>query len=646
MKKILLLLFTFTTLLVSQTLNRQIKIESFDESSEIINPEKDKALIIVRSQIPDLVFDANRNIDMKPQSGSVWHLYFTPGTIRLKVSSKGFEQLDISPKSFSGGRAYLLRLVATGFAPNITETLFEVVFQFNQNQVYASYSNYSPVLSKTKFISYKLPKGEYTFRFQKNGFNDVVRTINVDQSQQIAIDLQQGTSTVSKFSLPGLIVIESNPTNAEMLIDGQKIGTTPFQGDITAGTHQLELRKALYYPSVSTFTLKEGETQNIPVTLKPRFGFIEISSTPLNAKITLDGKVYGTTPSAKQSSKGASIESGPHTITIGLDLYHSYTEQFSIIDGQEKNITATLLPAFGTLIVNSLPESSATFYLDGKQVGATPFVNKKLPSGKYLMKVTKPLFADVEEEIEIEDGKTTTKQIILPQNFGTLTVSAPNSTIFLDGKSVAENNYYARMNPGKYTVRAERNSQYIPVEKEVFISVGAGELVKLEPVSRVGSVSIFVEPTNARNAELFIDDKPQGNAPKVLSLLIGEYTITAKKDGFLDIAEKVSVKERESAKLNLKMFTYEGSLQSKRDSWGTYKWISVALAVGAGAAAYYFDSKTNNYYSEYQNAKTTDLAASKKNRVDKSTLYYNISIGGAIITGVSFLVTWGVQASY
>lgn len=641
MKKIITLLFLILYFLFSQNLNRQIKIESFDESSEIINPEKDKALIIIRSQIPDLVFDANRNIDVKPQSGSVWHIYFTPGTIRLKVSSKGFEQLDIPPKSFSGGRAYLLRLVAAGFAPNITETLFEVVFQLNQDQVYTSYANYSPVLSKTKMISYKLPKGEYTFRFQKNGFTDVLKTVTVDQSQQISIDLQQGISTVSSFALPGLIVIESNPSGAEILIDGQKLGVTPFQGDITAGTHQVEVRKSLYYPSVSTFTLKEGETQSIPVTLKPRFGYIEISSTPSNAKITMDGKLYGTTPSAKQS-----IESGSHTITIGLDLYYSYTEQFIIVDGQGKNITAKLKPAFGTLVVNSLPESSAAVFLDDKKIGATPFVNKKLPSGKYLLKVTKPLFADIEEEILIEDEKTTTKQIILPQKFGTLTVNAPQSKIFLDGKSVAQNLYYAKMNPGRYTVRAERNNQYIPAEKEVFISVGSGEIVKLEPTPRVGSVSVFVEPFEAKDAEIYVNDKLQGNAPKVLSLLIDDYTITAKKDGFLDFTETVTIKERESAKLNLKMSTYEGSLQSKRDTWGTYKWISAAVAVGAGAAAVYFNSKANSYYTEYHNANTAALAASKRNRVEESKLYNNISLGCAIGAGVSFLITWGEQGSF
>ena len=642
MKIIILLLLLFSIYLFPQNLNRQIKIESFDESTEIINPEKDKALIIVKSQIPDLVFDANRNIDVRPQSGSVWHIYSNPGTIRLKVSSKGFEQLDIAPKSFIGGRAYSLRLVASGFAPNVTETLYEVVFQLNQEQVYASYSNYSPVLSKTKIISYKLPKGEYKFRFQKNGFNDEIRTVSIDQSQQLNINLQKGVSTVSTFALPGLIVIESNPSGAEILIDGQKLGITPFQGDITAGTHQLELRKALYYPSVSTFTLKEGETQNIPNTLKPRFGFIAVTSSPSGANVTLDGKAFGVTPITIRS-----IESGPHLIKIKTELYHEYSEQFNITDGQDKEINSDLKAAFGTLTVNSIPEAGATVFIDGqKKDQVTPYYDSKVPSGRYLLKVTKPLFADVEEEIEITDGKSTTKQIILPQNFGTLTVSAAESKILVDGKYVSDNSYYARLNPGRYLVRAEKNSQFTPAEKEVFISVGASELIKLEPISRLGSVSVFVEPFEASNATIFVDDKSQGSAPKVLSLLIGDYSITAKKNGFLDVTEKISVKERESAKLNLKMFTYEGSIQSKRDSWATYKWISAAVVVGASAAAIYFDNKANSSFDEYQKATTVDLAVNKRKSYEDNKQYNNISIGGAVAAGFSFAITWWIENSY
>ncbi len=640
MKKLLLLLAVTTQMLFSQNLNRQIKVELFEEDqSGIINPEKDKALIIVRSQIPDLSFDANRNLDVKPQSGSVWNIYCSPGTIRLKVSASGYEQLEIPPKSVIGGRTFNLRLVASGFAPNISENLFEVVFSLNQTEVYASYGSYSPVLSRSQTISYKLPKGEYTFTFQKNGFKEVKQTVSVDKNLQLPITMESGGRTTTKFLLPGLIVIESDPSGAEVLVDGQKIGVTPYQGDLTAGTHQLEVRKPLYYPSVSRFTLSEGESQTIPVTLKPRFGFIQFASAPSGAKITLDGKLIGITPIAKQQ-----IESSTHKIKIEAELYHTYEEEFKIVDGQEKIVNAVLKPAFGALVVNSLPESSATIFIDGKQVGTTPFANKKLASGKYFIKITKPFYADVEEEIIIEDEKTTTKTMVMPQNFGTLTIAAPESKIFINGKLSASNNFYARMNPGKYSLRAERSEKYIPAEKDVFISVGGSELVKLEPEPRLGSASIFVEPTDARNAELFIEGKSYGAAPKVLSLLIGDYTITAKKSGFLDLSQKITIKEREAAKINMQMFTYEGSLQAKRDSWGMYKWISAAVAVSAGAAAMYFDSKANSYYDEYQKAITVDIANSKRDRVNESKLYNNISLGAAITAGVSFLVTWVVQS--
>ena len=79
MKKVIALLLFFS-LTFAQQLNRQMKVESFEESSKI-NTEPDKSLVIVHSQVQNLRFDSNRKIDRVNQvTSGDWEVWLPAGT--------------------------------------------------------------------------------------------------------------------------------------------------------------------------------------------------------------------------------------------------------------------------------------------------------------------------------------------------------------------------------------------------------------------------------------------------------------------------------------------------------------------------------------------------------------------------------------
>jgi hypothetical protein len=209
-----------------------------------------------------------------------------------------------------------------------------------------------------------------------------------------------------------------------MLIDGQKIGTTPFQSELLAGNHQLELRKPLYHPDISTFEIEEGKTKSLSVTLNPRFGFLNVTEQPQGTSVYLNDKLIGEAPITNYS-----VESGTYSLLLTHKLYHDSTFTLPIEDKKTYSITTQMKPAFGVFSVTSLPESKAEVFLDGKKVGETPFTNNQLASGKYILKLSKELYSDTEEEILIEDGTATTKTITLNKNFGELNVTAEHNTL-------------------------------------------------------------------------------------------------------------------------------------------------------------------------------------------------------------------------
>ncbi|MGE5316345.1 MAG: PEGA domain-containing protein, partial [Acidobacteriota bacterium] len=278
-------------------INRQMKVESIEESTKI-NPEPERSLVIVRSQIPNLKFESNRNIDrVNEVSSGYWEVWLPAGTHLLKIDAAGYERLELPPKNFARKRTYEMRIIAVGYVPasRADENLIEVVFRLNRDSVASSYGEFAPIVSRSRVITYKVPKGEYTFTFRKEGCRDEKRTLNVTSPVTQNVELSAGASSAT-FRLPGIVHITSEPSGAEIVLNGQRIGTTPYQGDISAGTHQLELRKVLHYPTIAEFSLREGEAKSLSLSLKPRFGYLSVRTDPSGARIMIDGKDAGLSP--------------------------------------------------------------------------------------------------------------------------------------------------------------------------------------------------------------------------------------------------------------------------------------------------------------------------------------------------------------
>jgi len=104
----------------------------------------------------------------------------------------------------------------------------------------------------------------------------------------------------------------------------------------------------------------------------------------------------------------------------------------------------------------------------------------------------------------------------------------------------------------------------------------------------MGGISLFVEPNDASNADIYINEELKGKAPLVLPLMIGNYKVTAKKGNYLDVIEQFSIGENEQKKLTLSLLTYEGSRLQTANKWGTVKWIGFICTALSGGASYYF----------------------------------------------------------
>ena len=71
------------------------------------------------------------------------------------------------------------------------------------------------------------------------------------------------------LSQSAIIVVEGAPDGAAVAIDGQAVGSSPYSGQVEAGTHQLVVSAPDHHSHTETWLAEEGATRTIQFALEP-----------------------------------------------------------------------------------------------------------------------------------------------------------------------------------------------------------------------------------------------------------------------------------------------------------------------------------------------------------------------------------------
>jgi len=494
------------------------------------------ALIKVVTNIKGMQFESNIGIvDVEHQADGYW-LYVAPRERRIKLMASGYLSKDVQmPEPAKELTVYELTVATIG--NSIAESdLVRITFRISEADAYIAHGDKAPVMTAGTNAVYDLPRGAQRFTFRKAGFEDKVIDVEVDAPEVIDVALKAGTPS-ERMKLPGFIIVTSEPSGAEVFLNDQRVGQTPYQGRQLPGSYNLALRNHLYHDHEERFDLAEGGTATLPlVKLKPRFGFVNLTTDPAGAEVYLDGKMVGKSP-----IDGLQVESGTHRLSIRRTAYHEPTENIEISDGETENLDLALRPAFGTLIITSDPEGAEVF-LDEQRAGTTPFRENKQPSGAYNLRLELPMHSTERGQIRIEDELTTERFFALSKNYGTIRIESEDAEIYLGGEKIGTGSFDHRAAPGSYTLTAKKD-RHDDDSREVFLTIGQVETITLNPEPRTGVLSIMTEPFEASGAEIWIDGKKtEYKTPAVVELLEGEYEVGIVKDGYGSLTEMITVK--------------------------------------------------------------------------------------------------------
>ena len=134
-------------------------------------------------------------------------------------------------------------------------------------------------------LTVELDQGDHTLLLQEDGY--------VVFSLKVAVET--GTSltppVVTLERIPVQLALRSTPAGAKVSLDGKPQGDTPLQLNLAMGRSHLITFSLVGYESIEKIvTAREGENQELAVTLQPEMAKLIVIVSPKGAQLFIDGK--------------------------------------------------------------------------------------------------------------------------------------------------------------------------------------------------------------------------------------------------------------------------------------------------------------------------------------------------------------------
>ncbi len=148
----------------------------------------------------------------------------------------------------------------------------------------------------------------------------------------IVLMLLSSASAFAAAPRPGHLIVESNSRGASVIVDGKRVGVTPYLSPemLALGEHTIKVSKPGFAPNIDVFTITRGRGTRIQVEMIPIAAVLYVNSNVANARVFVDGKFVGEAPLA-----GVEIEPGQRSIKVQRGGYRDYLKSVDGVAGQE-----------------------------------------------------------------------------------------------------------------------------------------------------------------------------------------------------------------------------------------------------------------------------------------------------------------------
>ena len=486
-----LLLFILPAMPAFAQQKSKFHIASFRENLEDLTPKTHEkldadgnpyAIIKVTSTNPDddlsayhFSFEHIPHV-VEVKDGELW-VYVGRNAMYVNISRDGYHSINHYElnTTIQAGRAYEMRLSVE------TMKVFRQMLEFNvkpagvKAMVMVKGSKPNSQLERlgetdeSGSLFKSLELGTYSYTIVTDNYYNSEGLLVLDKPNGHHVEnisLRPKFSNVTLKAVPG----------AGIYINGERKGSGTWTGTLNAGTYSVECRMMGHKSAVETITIEENNDCVIELGAPvPIHGVLAVSSTPLGAKIKVDGKEYGTTP--KNIDK---LLVGSHEVEISTPNYKTEIVTVEIRENETTECKVTLSDK-ANVTISSAPKG-AHLYINGKKMGTTP-CKIELSSGDYKIKLQMSGYQDFEKTVHLSSSNP---EVEFP--LGERYVYSTNYYIGASGQfgslkgAALDFGFYA------YNFNVEVYCLYAPEKESVYINYSGTDMLPAEDKVRANFV--------------------------------------------------------------------------------------------------------------------------------------------------------------
>ena len=208
------------------------------------------------------------------------------------------------------------------------------------------------------------PRGQTPYQFQAatlTGYIVELQSIGYLPEKKTVELAESGTTELHVVLRQyGELFVTSDPSIAEIFINGEFSGRTPSEYRLPEGTHDVILKRAGSKDFVDSVDVVSGDIYRLAAKLIPENGELTIEGLPSGSSVSLDGDFLGYTPLVQKI-----VPSGPHWLDYRSEGFETMKEPLWIsIKGQQETMVtlelqvktrwnaiwrSTLFPGFGQI---------------------------------------------------------------------------------------------------------------------------------------------------------------------------------------------------------------------------------------------------------------------------------------------------------
>jgi len=362
------------------------------------------------------------------------------------------------------------------------------------------------------------------------------------------------TTIIEHQILTEFVIISSEPSGAEVYLNNEAVGKTPFTADKPEGRYEWRVERHLYQTQAGVFDLISGTRFQLYVTLKPDYGSVEVLTSPEEgASVFLDGiEMKIKTPCILNR-----IPSGKHTITLTHEWYKTTSQEIVVEPEQNQTINVFMNPTYGQLTVKALIDEEV--FINNYRKGIGSWTGRLAP-GVYMVEIQKPSHKSAMKQVNLQPGDTLTVELSLsPIRSSIKVLSTPiDAEIYLNGKYYGITPKVVRdLIIGEYELEL-RKSGFGTYKTIIVVEEGVVNEIN-KTLSSNGRLSI---KTNPSGAEVYLDGVYKGISPlEIEDLPPKKYTYDIRKKGFKVFRDFVVVEMMKTTSIDKTLIKLEGSLQ-------------------------------------------------------------------------------------